>query len=179
MARLDLKIAPVLMIVFAVLMRLLPHPPNFAPIAALALFGGVYLPKRWAFILPIVALLISDYFIGFYGTTMLFVYGSFLLTGLIGLWLKKHKNITAVVGASIVSSLFFYLITNFGVWVDPASWYSKDLLGLIDSYIMAIPFFRHTLLGDLFYTGVFFGSFELAQVLGKKYLPQKLFKLAF
>lgn len=174
-----MKVFPLLIILLAVLLRLLPHPANVAPITALALFGGVYLERKFAFILPVAAMLISDYFIGFYGMEMLFVYGSFLISGLIGLWIKSHKNIKTIVGGSLLASVLFYLITNFGVWADPRSWYSKDIVGLIDSYIAAIPFFRNTLVGDLFYTGVFFGGYELIFRIAKKYLPLKIIRFTF
>lgn len=165
----DLKLIPLLLITFAVLSRLLPHPANFAPISAVALFGAVYLPKKFAFILPLSAMLISDFFIGFYGMEMLFVYGSFLITGAIGLYLKNHKNAFSIVVASFISSILFYLITNFGVWVTPGSMYEANIKGLIQSYVMAIPFFRNTLLGDLSYTGLLFGTYELLFVLSKRY----------
>ncbi len=175
----DMKIFPLFMILIAVLLRLMPHPANVAPITAIALFSGVYLPKRFAFILPIVALLISDYFIGFYGFEMIFVYGSFLISGLIGLWVRSHKGYLGVLGGALLASILFYLITNFGVWADPRSWYSKDIAGLFNCYIAAIPFFRNTLLGDLFYTGLFFGGYELMKNLAKKYLPKSFIKTAF
>lgn len=150
---------PLSIILFAVILRLIPHPPNFAPIAAMALFGGAYLNKRYALIVPIIAMLISDYFLGFHNT-MLFVYSSFLLTGFIGLWLRKHRKIKNVFLATLCSSLLFFIITNFGVWLV-GNMYPKTFAGFIECYIAAIPFFRNTLLGDLFYTAIFFGSYEL------------------
>lgn len=150
---------PSLIILFAVILRLVPHVPNFAPISAMALFGGVYLNKKYALIVPLMAMFLSDIFLGLHNT-MIFVYGSFVITGLIGLWLRKHKNFTNVIGGVFLSSLLFFLITNFGVWLE-GRFYSPTLSGLIESYTMAIPFFRNTILGDLFYTGLFFGSYEL------------------
>jgi hypothetical protein len=94
---------------------------------------------------------------------MPYVYGSFILTGIIGLWLKNHKNAQNIVGATLLSSVLFFLITNFGVWA--AGWYPRTLSGLMQSYMMGLPFFRNTVLGDLCYTGVFFGCYELAQLL--------------
>lgn len=155
-------INPSLVVAFAAALRLLPHPPNVAPIAAMALFGGVYLNKKYALILPLLALFVSDLFIGFYGAPMMsFVYGSFLLTGCIGLFLKNHKKPSAIIAAALFSSVLFYLITNFGVWLTTPL-YPKTLSGLLDSYLMAIPFFRNTLLGDLLYTGIFFASYEIS-----------------
>lgn len=174
-----LKLFPLLIILFGIASRLLPHLPNFAPITAIALFGGVYLPKKYAFILPLVALFVSDLFLGFYGTTMYYVYGSFILSGLIGLWLRNHKNTATVLGGTLLASILFYLITNFGVWANTASWYTRDFQGLLNSYIAGIPFFRNTLFGDLFFTITFFLSYEIAFRLGVKFLPKKLARVVF
>jgi hypothetical protein len=157
---------PLSIIVFAVILRLLPHPPNMAPIAAMALFGGFYLDKKYALIIPLVALLLSDLFLGFY-SEMPFIYGSFILTGLIGLWLKKQNSKKYIVAGALFSSILFFLITNFGVWLM-GSMYAKNLSGFLECYTLAIPFFRNTLIGDLLYTGLFFGSFELAKILLSK-----------
>ncbi len=149
-------------------MRLVPHLPNFAPIAAIALFGGVYLGRKWAIILPLSALLISDLFIGIYTwQIMLSVYLSFALIGLIGIWVKKRKNFPVVLGATLSGSVLFFIVTNFAVWAF-STMYPLTLQGLSACYIAAIPFFRHTLLGDLFYVGLFFGSYELATLMLKK-----------
>lgn len=145
--------------------RLLLHPPNFAPVAAMALFGGVYFSnKKLGLALPILAMLISDIFIGFYyPLLMLSVYGSFLLCGILGIWLRKEKKWYTVLGSSLSSSALFFIITNFGVWAF-TPWYPKTLLGLADSYIMAIPFFKNTLLGDLFYVTILFGAYEMVSL---------------
>lgn len=164
-------ISPFLIIIFAVILRLLPHPPNFAPISAMALFGGFYLNKRYALIVPLVALFISDIFLGFH-LTMPFVYVSFLLTGVIGLAFRKYNKGKYIFAGTLLSSLLFFLITNFGVWLV-FDFYPKSFFGLMDSYTMAIPFFRNTILGDLFYVTLFFGSFELAKNLVVKYNIRK------
>jgi len=157
-------------ILIGVALRLLPHPPNFAPIAATALFGGVYLSRKTAFVLPIIAIAISDIFIGYYEIgLMIFVYSSFLLTVILGFWLKKHKKWHTVLGSAFLSAIVFFLLTNFAVWAF-TPWYAKTLSGIIQCYVMALPFFRNTLLGDLFYTTVFFGSYELIEVWIKKSL---------
>lgn len=160
-------INPSLIIVFAVLLRLMPHLPNMVPIGAMALFGGAYLNKKYALIVPLVAMFISDIFLGFH-VTMPFVYGSFLLIGLIGMWLRNNKNVKTVVGATLFSSLLFFVITNFGVWLV-GGLYPKTLSGFVECYIYALPFFRNTITGDLFYTGLFFCSYELLlRLLGQK-----------
>jgi hypothetical protein len=156
-------------ILAAVILRLVPHLPNFTPIAALALFGGTYLNQKYALGVPLLAMLVADYFIGFYnGWIMLAVYGSFIIIGLIGLWLKKHKTVTNVFGATLAGSIIFYLVTNFAVWAVPGSMYAHNLPGLLNSYIMGLPFFKNTLLGDLFYVGAMFGLYELVLHLALK-----------
>jgi len=167
---LDKLLNPTVIILFAVTLRLVPHPPNFAPIAAMALFGGAYLNRRYALVVPIAALLLSDLVIGFYSPlVMVSVYGSFVLTGLMGLWLKKRKSAGNVVLTAMGASILFFLVTNFAVWA--AGSYARDLSGLAQSYLMGLPFFRNTLLGDLFYTGVFFGGYELVKSLAVQKRP--------
>lgn len=153
------SILPLIIICIAVALRLLPHPANFAPIAALALFGGVYLNKKYALVIPLIAMLFSDMILGFHAS-MLAVYACFFVTGIIGLWLRNHKNVFTVIGASLVSSILFYVVTNFNFWYVDAL-YPKTLEGLLSSYINALPFFRNTIVGDLFYTGVFFLGYEV------------------
>ena len=144
--------------------------PNFTPIAAMALFGGVYLNKKFAFVIPLAAMFVSDIFLGFH-QAMPYVYGSFILAVVIGLWLKNNKSAKNIFCASLISSILFFLITNFGVWAG--GWYPRTLSGLMQSYIMGIPFFRNTVLGDLLYTGVFFGAYELVQLLITRYSVNK------
>lgn len=168
-------ILPVVIILTAVSMRLLPHPANFAPIAAMALFGGTYLSKRYAVLIPISAMIISDFFLGFHAT-MPYVYASFLISVLIGMWIRNHKSAKNVITGTLASSILFFIITNFGVWLV-GGLYPKTLQGALECYVLAIPFFRNTLAGDLFYATVFFGGFELISNLSKPtmyaYLHQK------
>ncbi|MFA6541457.1 MAG: DUF6580 family putative transport protein [Bacteroidota bacterium] len=148
------------MILAASFSRLIPHPANVAPIAAIALFGGVYFDKKFALIVPLAALLISDFFIGFYGE-IVFVYAGFILAGLVGVWLKNHKSVGMIAGATMASSLIFFVITNYGSWISMPSVYERSVAGLIACYIAAIPFFRNSLAGDLVYVALLFGSYEL------------------
>lgn len=148
-----------LLIVIAAFSRLLPHPANFTALGAIALFGGVYLDKRYAVAVPLLAMLISDYLIGFY-SGMYWVYGSFVLVGLVGLWLRNHKSPLMILGGTAASSLLFYVVTNFGVWFTAGSMYAKTWDGLIECYVAAIPFFRNTLGGDLFFVILLFGAYE-------------------
>jgi hypothetical protein len=146
------------LILLAVISRLLPHPPNFAPIAAIALFGGAMFSSRaLAFMMPFVAMVVSDAIIGFH-SHMPVVYGLFLVTVLIGFVLRDRVKMGTVIGASLLSSTLFFLGSNLAVWYGSA-FYSQDWSGLMMCYTMAIPFFQNTLLGDLFYSGALFGSF--------------------
>ena len=144
--------------------RLLPHPPNFTPIAALALFAGVYASRisKWYLLLPLGAMLLSDVFIGFYEwKVMALVYGSFLAIALVGLLVRKYKNFGTVLLGSLGSAILFYLATNFAVWAF-SGMYAPTFEGLMLSYTMALPFFKFTLAGNLIYTGLFFGAYEAA-----------------
>jgi hypothetical protein len=158
-----------ILILIGVVLRFLPHPANFAPIAAIGLFSGCYLMKRYAFVLPLAAMLISDIFIGFYSwKIMLSVYLSFALVGLIGVWLKSHKSVYMIAGGALLSSASFFLITNFAVWAF-GTLYPHSLNGLLACYIAAIPFFKNTIMGDMFYVGVLFGSYEMVHFwMGKR-----------
>ncbi len=147
-----------LMIIGIALVRLLAMPfPNFAPIAAMALFGGAYLSdKRLAFIVPMGAMLLTDAIIGFHGL-MPFVYGAFVLTGMIGLLLRNQVTTGNVVLAGLSSAILFFLITNFGVWaMNPGP---KNMATLLVTYELGLPFFRYSLLGDAFFLTVLFGGF--------------------
>jgi len=152
------------LLILGVAMRLLPHPANFAPVAAMALFAGYWLPKKWAIILPMFAMLIGDLFIGFYDwRLMAVVYGSFALIGCLGIVISR-RGVLAVVTAALVASVGFFLITNFAVWLFSV-WYPHTWSGLMLNYALALPFFRNTLLGDLFFTGVLFGAYEAVKAL--------------
>lgn len=149
-----------LMVFAAAFVRLLPHPPNFAPIAAMALFGGAYFNKKsLAFIVPLTALFLTDAIIGFYSYGWV-VYISFALIVVIGIVMLKKVSIKNVVITSLTASVSFFAITNFGVWAL-GTLYPKTPAGLMESYIAAIPFFQNSLIGDLFFSGVMFGVYEL------------------
>ncbi|HEY3251040.1 MAG TPA: DUF6580 family putative transport protein [Ignavibacteria bacterium] len=159
-------ITAILLILFAAFARLLPHPENFAPVAAAALFAGFYLNKKYALIVPIAAAVLSDIFIGFY-PYVLWVYGTYAVIALIGLAMKGSFNNTKgikkagiVCGTTVFSSIVFFLITNFGVWTS-GLFYEMSFKGLMDSYIAAIPFFRMTILADVVYITVMIGVYEL------------------
>ena len=150
------------LVLFATISRFIPHPPNFAPIAAIALFSGTYFEnKKIAFLLPFSALFLSDLFLGFY-TGFWVVYFAFALIILFGFLLKKNIKFGTVLGAALLSSISFFVITNFGVWMS-GMLYPMNLGGLIACYVAAIPFFQNSLIGDLVYTGVLFGAYEIVK----------------
>jgi hypothetical protein len=154
----------VLFIAIGVLLRLAPHPANFAPIAALALFGGVYLPKKLAVAVPVTAMLISDIFLGFYEWPVaVAVYASFLFSCGLGFYLRNRKKWFFIGGGALLGSIVFFLSTNFMVWAF-TPWYAKTAAGFIQCFVMALPFFKNTLLGDLFYTATFFGLYEAVNI---------------
>lgn len=159
-----------LIVLAAAVSRLLPHPANVAPITAIALFGGAMFERKWmAFVIPLAAMLISDLIIGFYAQ-MWVTYLTFALIVCIGFALRGHVRPLPVIGAALGSSILFFLVTNCALWL-PYDLYPKTMGGVVDGYIAALPFFRNTLLGDLFYTGLLFGGFTLAE---RKYTRLRL-----
>jgi hypothetical protein len=148
-------------ILTAAFMRLVPHWPNFTPVAAIALFSGANISRKSvAFLVPFAAMFISDFFLGFH-STMLTVYAAFGITVLIGFWLNSRVKAGNVVLASVFSSVVFYLITNFGSWISGMMPYPMNFSGLMEAYAAGIPFFNNGLLGDLFYNTILFGGFYL------------------
>lgn len=146
----------------AAALRLVPHPPNFSPIDAMALFSGAYLGRRGlAFAAPFGALFLSDIVLGFY-FGMAFVYGSVAAIVLIGWLVSANKSALRIGIGAMASSVLFFAITNFGVWLGEAM-YPHTLVGLAECYTAAIPFFQNTLAGDLFYSALLFGGFALLQ----------------
>ena len=142
--------------------RLLPHWPNVSPVAAMALFGGAYFAdKRLAFIVPFIALFLSDLIIGLHNS-MIFVYAGFGLTVMVGFWLKNRMTITTTAFAVLASSVLFFLLTNFGAWMTSGI-YIKSAEGLMQAYVAGIPFFQNSLLGNGVYAGVIFGGYYLLQ----------------
>ncbi len=163
----------ILLITFAVVARLVPHMANVAPIAALALFSGVYLDKKYAFVVPMIALLVSDMFIGFYSLPiMASVYGSFALIGIMGITLKKKKTFARTALTTLSGSITFFIVTNWAVWAF-SPLYTKTIDGLMQSYLMGLPFLRGTVLGDLLYVAVLFGIYELSLYFASQRSKQK------
>jgi len=148
------------LIVVGVVARFLPYPPNFSPIGAIALFAGATLGSRFrAALIPLSAMLLSDLWLGIH-SLMPIVYGCFLFNVWMGSRVRSRINPVSLAGVSITGSFVFFLMTNGACWFAayPHSW-----AGLVSCYTLAVPFFQNTLMGDLFFTGVLFGSLGLAQ----------------
>ena len=165
LARIKMKKEPILialaLVGIGIAGRLMPHYPNATPITTLALAGKRYLGRRWSLTLPIVAMLASDFIIGFYNwRVMASVYGSFFLVGLLSWCLKKNSGPIAFGIVALVSSLLFFLVTNFAVWLL-YPWYAKSFAGLIYCYTLGIPFLRNMIIGDLLYTSALLGAGKL------------------
>jgi hypothetical protein len=156
------------MVVGVAAMRVLPHPPNFTPVAAMALFGGAHFDRKsWAFAVPLAAMLLSDAVLewvfgrGFHALTPV-VYLSFVAIVCLGFLLRRRRSVATVAGAALGSSVLFFLTTNLAVWAA-GDLYPRTAAGLAACYVAAIPFFGATLAGDLFYTALLFGAFALAE----------------
>ncbi len=149
--------------------RLLPHPPNFTPIAAMALFGGAFFAsKRMAFGIPLGAMLLSDMVIGWisnmglgFHSTQPVVYATFLVTVCLGFLLREHRGVLRTASVSLASSLLFFVTTNLAVWAE-GIYYAKSLSGLLTCFVAAIPFFHYTVLGDACYVALMFGAMAWA-----------------
>lgn len=162
-------------VLLAALSRILPHPPNFTPVGALALFGAAYFTPRWlAIAAPLLGLFLSDlvlnnlvyaeYQTGFvwFSGGFLWIYGSFVVISLLGFAFLQRISAGRIAALSIMASVLFFVVTNFGVWLG-SGMYPQTVSGLVACYTAAIPFFANTLLGDLFYSAAMFGSFALLQ----------------
>jgi hypothetical protein len=146
-----------------VIARLVPHPANFTPVGAIMLFGGFYFSRKagWLAFLPV--LLVSDALLGFYDwRLMLVVYGGFLLMGLFGTGLRGKYSYRGALMRVIGGSVSFFAVTNFAVWAL-SSWYPHTIAGLLTCYELALPFFRATLAGDIFFGAAIFGAYSLAR----------------
>ena len=148
------------MILAAALSRLIPHPPNFAPIGAMALFGGACLAdRRLALLLPLMALFLSDLVLGLH-VLIPVVYGSFALTVLLGRWLRSHRTLVTTAAATLAGSVQFFIVTNFACWL---LWYPHTMEGLTACYVAAIPFFQNTVMGDAAFATALFGGLALTE----------------
>lgn len=162
------------LIFIAALSRVLPHPPNFSPVEAIALFGGAYFAsRRLAILVPLIGMLLSDLTLALFNGGLylqylisvpyLAVYACIVLSALLGFGLRGKVDGTRVLGYSLAGSLLFFLVTNFAVWAtaNPLSGHPACSIGLLACYAAGIPFLQWTLLGTLFYSALLFGGFAM------------------
>lgn len=155
------------LIVAVVIFRIIPHPFNVTPVMAMALFSGAkFQDKKWSIILPLIMMLISDFILSqinnyaMFHDTILFVYGAIILSTVLGWTLNTEKlNIKKTAGITLLSSLLFFIITNLGVWLF-GGLYTLDFSGLATCFTLALPFFKYSILGDIFFVTVLFGGYE-------------------
>jgi uncharacterized protein DUF6580 len=149
-------------IALAAALRIAPHPWNFTPVGAMALFSGAIIrDRRLAFFFPILALFVGDIFIGFH-RLMPVVYASFLVSVAIGFWVRDRRSLARITAATLLGATQFFLVTNFAVWAFGLS-YPRNGAGLLACYVAGIPFFGNTLAGDAVYATLLFGGFALAE----------------
>jgi hypothetical protein len=148
------------LLIIGALARFLPHAPNFSPVVAIALFGGVYLRRSQALWLPLALMAVTDLVIGLHATVP-FTWGSVVLASFIGLWVREKASPVRVAAGALLSAALFFVITNFGSWL---AFYPQTAAGLRDCYILAIPFFRTMLISTAIYSIVLFGAYEFLAV---------------
>lgn len=151
------RMLALIIISFGILSRVIVHTPNFTPVLSLAFLAGMYLKGRQAVLVPLALMVISDFFIGFYGREMFLVWGSIILISILGIWLKERKSLVNVLSGSIISAVIFFIVTNFGSWL---ALYPHTIDGLRQCYILAIPFFRSTFVSTMAYSVVFYVAYE-------------------
>lgn len=152
------------LILVGIVSRLVPHPWNATPLTAIALFGGTYLSKRFAILLPLAIVAVSDLFLGWH-STIPFTWGAFAVTGWLAWWIRVRPSAARIVAGSLLGSVIFFIVTNFGVWATQTL-YPKTSSGLWECYVAGLPFFRNALAGDLIYTSVLFGMYATIAALG-------------
>ena len=163
-------ILPILIILALSLTRLVPHPWNFSPMLAVGVFSGFYFRQFYLSVFVVIfSMFIGDLFLGFH-SLMFFTYVALAITVLIGLSVK-HFKFTEIMYSGLASSICFFIITNFGAWL-PHGMYAKNFSGLMQSYVMAIPFFQNTLISTFVYLILFKLLFDLA-------VKKKIFKTSF
>lgn len=163
------------LILNAAFSRILPHPYNFTPIGAMVLFGAAYFSNKYiALFIPLMAMWISDLVLNntvyssfykgfvFFSDGFYWIYICFILIAGLGFLLLKKVKITNIFGASLSASLLFFIVSNFGVWLG-STVYPQNISGLIACYTAGMPFLGNTVMGDLFYSAILFGLFELAK----------------
>lgn len=173
-----------ILVFLGALSRIIPHPPNFTAISAVALYGtNKIADKKRAMIIPLLAMLLSDgifelfYRTGFlafpgFHSGMWYVYGAFAVVAMIGFWVRAQFSYGRLAVGTLLSSVSFFVITNFGVWLS--GWYGYTMEGLVACYVAAIPFFRNQAVGDALFVALFFGvDYFVRKVLLNKQAAQQ------
>lgn len=165
------------LVLFGAVARLVPHLPNATPIAAIAIVSSIYIGKRWALVLPLATLFLSDLALGLYDwRLMASVYGSFALIGCMSWVCRKRQSVLPVGASAVAASLMFFLTTNAAVWLF-SPWYEKSIAGLLYAYELGIPFMRNMFVGDVAYTALLIAAFECAyalSALAKRFVTQPM-----
>jgi hypothetical protein len=156
-----------------ILSRLAPHVPNLTAVGAISLFMGSTYGVKKSLVVLFATMLIADSVKGLH-PVMWATYGSLAMSVFIGKYIVSKKNVGWIIGGTLASSILFFVITNFAVWLAPSGMYEKTASGLMQCYIMAIPFFRNSLIGDLMYSVIFFGGFAFAKSLKEKYAMHQI-----
>ena len=159
------------LIALGVSLRVIPHPANFAPVAAIAIFGGAVLPRKYALWVPLLAMMISDMVIGLHSLIAV-TWGTYLLIALASSYIMRRPTVARGAALTFSSSLLFFFTTNFAVWLT-SGMYLHTWAGLQRCFTLALPFFRNTALSDLIYTGALFGIYAIACNLGKRALDYR------
>lgn len=161
------------LIVVSTLARLLPHPANMTPIGAVSLVGGAKLDKVYKWLVTFAALIISDHLLGIFkgvepwSKVTLFIYASFAINILLGSFIKGDHRYLKLGTFSIVGSLQFFAISNLGIWAEGIH-YSRTWEGLVQCYVMALPYLTNTFFGDLLWSLALFAIIERAQAWSQK-----------
>ncbi len=177
MNKIDIRFTTLCLFLFvAAFSRIIPHMPNFSPLAAIGMFGAAHFSRKWlALFMPILATWLSDLFInnviyGSYQTSFTWFYegfywqyGSYILIAVMALFVFKKISIPRVLGMSLMATVLFFLISNLGSWFSLPQLYSRDFNGIMACYVAGIPFIKGTLYSDLVYSIILFGTYYLLQ----------------
>jgi len=153
-----------ILIAACILLRFVPHMPNFVPVIAVAMFAGAYLPKKIAPWVPLVVMIISDLVIGLHGVVA-YTWGAMFLCGVIGIRLKGNRSLTNIFATTVLAALSFFVISNFGVWL---AWYPRTVEGFFLCYVKALPFMRNTMAVNISFAFALFGAYALSSKLVEK-----------
>lgn len=166
-----------LLILLSILGRIIPHPQNFTPVGAVSLIGGAKLSRLWRWTIPFIALALSDILVDLFydraawGYITPYVYGAFAINIFLGRFIRGNKRYFKLGGLALLGSIQFFFITNFGTWMEGLL-YPKTWEGLTQCFVLAIPYFQNTLLGDLCWSFGLFAVIERSQVWLSKRAPQ-------